>query len=80
MRSSATWVIFSLHHVDLTEVKNVWAMAMRRSIAAGHSGSRFEAGEFDVAKIFYSKFENVVTQIPTACSRSSPRPSRTPKK
>ncbi|HEX7776545.1 MAG TPA: F0F1 ATP synthase subunit gamma [Parvibaculum sp.] len=28
--------------------------------------SLFEAGEFDVATLFYSKFQNVVTQIPTA--------------
>jgi len=28
--------------------------------------SMFEAGEFDVATLFYSKFKNVVTQIPTA--------------
>ncbi|WP_062011755.1 F0F1 ATP synthase subunit gamma [Aureimonas sp. AU4] len=28
--------------------------------------TRFEAGEFDVATIFYSAFENVITQRPTA--------------
>jgi F-type H+-transporting ATPase subunit gamma len=28
--------------------------------------ARFEAGEFDVATLFFSKFVNVVTQIPTA--------------
>ena len=28
--------------------------------------SMFEAGEFDVATLFYGKFKNVVTQIPTA--------------
>ena len=28
--------------------------------------NRFDAGEFDVATIFFSKFQNVVTQIPTA--------------
>jgi F-type H+-transporting ATPase subunit gamma len=28
--------------------------------------SLFEAGEFDVATLFYSKFVNVVTQVPTA--------------
>jgi F-type H+-transporting ATPase subunit gamma len=26
---------------------------------------RFDAGEFDVAKIFFARFENVVSQIPT---------------
>ena len=52
-----------IHHVDLTEVKNV-GYGDAQSIAAGIL-DRFEAGEFDVAKIFYSKFENVVSQIPT---------------
>ena len=28
--------------------------------------SMFEAGEFDVATLFYGKFKNVVTQVPTA--------------
>ncbi|SLN24594.1 ATP synthase gamma chain [Roseovarius litorisediminis] len=52
-----------IHHVDLTEVKNV-GYGDAQSIAAGIL-DRFDAGEFDVAKIFYSKFENVVSQIPT---------------
>jgi F-type H+-transporting ATPase subunit gamma len=28
--------------------------------------SRFEAGEFDVATVFYSRFRSVIAQIPTA--------------
>ncbi|MEO3413596.1 F0F1 ATP synthase subunit gamma [Roseovarius sp. CAU 1744] len=52
-----------IDHVDLSEVKNV-GYGDAQSIAAGIL-DRFEAGEFDVAKIFYSKFENVVSQIPT---------------
>ncbi|MFY0596649.1 MAG: F0F1 ATP synthase subunit gamma [Cognatishimia sp.] len=51
-------------HVDLTEVKRVGyanAQDIARDILA-----RFDGGEFDVATIFYSKFVNVVTQIPTA--------------
>lgn len=51
-------------HVDLTEVKRVGyvdAQGIAKDILA-----RFDAGEFDVATIFYSKFQNVVTQIPTA--------------
>jgi F-type H+-transporting ATPase subunit gamma len=50
-------------HVDLTEVKRVGygdAQGIARDIL-----SRFDAGDFDVATIFYSKFVNVVTQIPT---------------
>ena len=50
-------------HVDLTEVKRVGyddAQGIARDILV-----RFEAGEFDVATIFYAKFVNVVSQIPT---------------
>ncbi|MFY0310402.1 F0F1 ATP synthase subunit gamma [Leisingera sp. D0M16] len=51
-------------HVDLSEVKRVGyanAQAIAKDIL-----TRFDAGEFDVATIFYSEFVNVVTQIPTA--------------
>ena len=51
-------------HVDLTEVKRVGyddAQGIARDIL-----DRFDGGEFDVATIFYAKFVNVVTQIPTA--------------
>ena len=52
-----------IQHVDLTEVKNV-GYGDAQMIAAGIL-DRFDAGEFDVAKIFYARFENVVSQIPT---------------
>ena len=51
-------------HVDLSEIKSV-----RYTDAQGISKSildMFTAGEFDVATLFYSKFVNVVTQMPTA--------------
>ena len=51
-------------HVDLSEIKT-----LRYTDAQGISKSildKFTAGEFDVATLFYSKFVNVVTQIPTA--------------
>ncbi|MEO0669494.1 MAG: F0F1 ATP synthase subunit gamma [Pseudomonadota bacterium] len=51
-------------HVDMTEVKNV-GYADAQNVAKDILG-RFDAGEFDVATIFFSKFQNVVTQIPTA--------------
>ena len=51
-------------HVDLSEVKSV-GYANAQDIAKDVL-ARFEAGEFDVATIFYAKFQNVVTQIPTA--------------
>jgi len=50
-------------HVDLSDVK-----IMGYDSAAGIARdvlSRFDAGEFDVAYIFYNQFQNVVTQIPT---------------
>ena len=53
-----------IDHVDLTEVKRVGysdAQAIARDVVL-----RFDAGEFDVATLFYSKFVNVVTQVPTA--------------
>ncbi|WP_371226029.1 F0F1 ATP synthase subunit gamma [Roseovarius sp. 2305UL8-3] len=52
-----------IHHVDMTEVKNV-GYADAQAVATDIL-DRFEAGEFDVAKIFFAKFQNVVTQIPT---------------
>jgi F-type H+-transporting ATPase subunit gamma len=51
-------------HIDLTEIKRV-GYSDAQKIAKGVL-DRFDAGEFDVATIFYSKFVNVVSQIPTA--------------
>ena len=51
-------------HVDLSEVKRVGysdAQGIAKDVL-----SRFDGGEFDVATIFYAKFVNVVSQIPTA--------------
>ncbi|ALI55083.1 F0F1 ATP synthase subunit gamma [Celeribacter marinus] len=51
-------------HVDFSEVKNIGyanAQEVAKDILA-----RFDAEEFDVATIFYAKFVNVVSQIPTA--------------
>ena len=53
-----------IDHVDLSEVKRI-GYANAQDIAKGVL-SRFEAGEFDVATIFYARFVNVVSQIPTA--------------
>ena len=53
-----------IHHVDLTEVKRV-GYADAQSIAKDVL-ARFDAGEFDVATIFFARFENVVAQHPTA--------------
>ena len=51
-------------HVDLSDVKRI-GYANAQDIAKDIL-SRFDGAEFDVATIFYSKFVNVVTQIPTA--------------
>ncbi|MHA6344716.1 F0F1 ATP synthase subunit gamma [Roseivivax sp. CAU 1761] len=51
-------------HVDLSNVKRLSygdAQAIAKDVL-----KRFDGGEFDVATIFYSRFENVVSQIPTA--------------
>ena len=51
-------------HVDLSDVKRI-GYENAREIAQNILG-RFDAGEFDVATIFFARFENVVTQHPTA--------------
>ncbi len=50
-------------HVDLSDVKRVGydnASAIAQNVL-----HRFDAGGFDVAKIFYSEFGSIVNQIPT---------------
>ena len=50
-------------HVDFSDIKRIgYANAQ---IVAEEVLTRFDASEFDVATIFYSEFENVVTQKPT---------------
>jgi len=51
-------------HVDLSDVKRV-GYENARSIAADVLG-RFDAGEFDVATLFFNRFQSVISQIPTA--------------
>ncbi len=53
-----------VHHVDLSEVKRI-AYANALDIA-NEVLSRFDAGEFDVATIFYNRFQSVISQVPTA--------------
>jgi F-type H+-transporting ATPase subunit gamma len=51
-------------HVDLSDVKRVGyaqAQAISRDILA-----RFDAGEFDVATLFFNRFRSVISQVPTA--------------
>ena len=51
-------------HVDLSAVKRLSypdAQGIAKDIL-----SRFDEGEFDVATIFFSRFESVISQVPTA--------------
>ena len=51
-------------HVDLSEVKRI-GYANAAEIASDILG-RFDAGEFDVATIFFNRFQSVISQVPTA--------------
>ncbi len=58
------WADSFVGHVDLTEIKRIGyanAQDIARDVLA-----RFDAGEFDFATLFFSKFINVVSQDPTA--------------
>ena len=52
-----------VHQVDQTHIKNVAftdALEVARNLTA-----RFEAGEFDIAHLFFAKFQSALVQIPT---------------
>ena len=51
-------------HVDLTAVKRI-SYANAQDIAKDVL-AKFDAGDFDIATLFFARFENVVTQHPTA--------------
>ncbi len=55
---------YMVAHVDLSEVKRI-GYGNARAIAQDIL-SRFDAGDFDVATIFYNRFQSVIAQIPTA--------------
>jgi hypothetical protein len=50
-------------HVDLSDVKRI-GYANAADIATDLL-DRFDAGEFDVATIFFNRFQSVISQIPT---------------
>ncbi|GGD27479.1 F0F1 ATP synthase subunit gamma [Sinisalibacter lacisalsi] len=55
---------YFLDHVDLSDVRHIGydnAQSLARDVIA-----RFDADEFDVATIFFNRFQSVVSQIPTA--------------
>ncbi|PIB25818.1 F0F1 ATP synthase subunit gamma [Amylibacter kogurei] len=53
-----------IDHVDLSEVKKVGYV--NAHTIATDIVNRFNAGEFDVATIFFNKFVSVINQVPTA--------------
>lgn len=53
-----------VHHVDLSGVKRI-GYGDAQKIATDVL-SRFAEGEFDVATLFYNRFQSVISQIPTA--------------
>ncbi|PTX04914.1 F0F1 ATP synthase subunit gamma [Pararhodobacter aggregans] len=55
---------YMVGHVDMSEIKRIGydtARDIARLVMA-----RFDAGEFDVATIFFNRFQSVISQIPTA--------------
>lgn len=50
-------------HIDLSDVKRI-GYANAQDIARDVLG-RFDAGEFDVATLFFARFKSVISQVPT---------------
>ena len=55
---------YMIGHVDLSEIKRM-GYEQARSIATDIL-ARFDADEFDVATLFFNRFQSVISQIPTA--------------
>ena len=53
-----------VHHVEMSEVKRIGYDNARE--IADEILDRFDAGGFDVATLFYNRFESVISQVPTA--------------
>ena len=58
------WASHFVAHVDLSTVRKL-GYTNAQDIARDLLG-RFDAGEYDVATIFFSRFQSVIAQIPTA--------------
>jgi F-type H+-transporting ATPase subunit gamma len=53
--------------VEVTDLRGVRTLAFEHAQSIGEKlVRRFNAGEFDVATLFFSRFKSVLTQIPTA--------------
>ncbi len=58
---------FERHIIEAIEFRNVRQIGFTEAEAVGRKVLKlFEAGEFDVATLFYSRFKSVIAQIPTA--------------
>ena len=61
--------LYGEHIIDTIEFSGVRKIGFEHADQVGQRVlSMFENGEFDVCTLFYSRFQNVVTQIPTAQS------------
>ncbi len=58
------WNSHLVGHVDMGAIKRI-GYADAQSVALDILG-RFDAGEFDVATIFFNRFQSVISQVPTA--------------
>lgn len=58
---------YEKHIIELIELRSVRQIGFENADAIGKKVlALFEAGEFDVATLFFSKFRSVIAQIPTA--------------
>ncbi|MDP8918972.1 MAG: ATP synthase F1 subunit gamma, partial [Pseudomonadota bacterium] len=58
---------FSEQIIELIDLRSVRQLGFEQGdMIAQKVLARFEAGEFDVATLFYSRFRSVIAQIPTA--------------
>ncbi|MEL7129032.1 MAG: F0F1 ATP synthase subunit gamma [Pseudomonadota bacterium] len=55
-----------IDHVDTSEARNTTQQSELAINLGGDLNARFEAGEFDVCTLIYSRFKNVLSQVPTA--------------
>jgi F-type H+-transporting ATPase subunit gamma len=58
---------FGSHIIDFIDLRSVRMLGFEHAdMVAQKVLARFDAGEFDVATIFYSRFRSVIAQVPTA--------------
>jgi F-type H+-transporting ATPase subunit gamma len=58
---------FERHIIDFVDLRGARTLGFEHADSVAQKViARFEAGEFDVATLFYSRFRSVIAQIPTA--------------